>query len=254
MTHRTYQTFQALILAVMGLFLIFKLSDGNILFYIKRRYLLLILLAGLGFIILSQVLLRSRPAIDREMAPIESPEKPVDHENQKYSGWNLWWVILPLLFGILIPARPLGSSAVANRGINSTAPLTSGGALTDTSLSIPPDERDILDWIRVFNQVKPTEKLAGQTVDVTGFIYHDIRLKDGDFMVGRFALTCCVADALAVGMVVSAWPGASQLPDNGWVRVQGTIIPYSLDHQVIPGIKAQNVDSIPEPQQPYLFP
>jgi putative membrane protein len=91
-------------------------------------------------------------------------------------------------------------------------------------------------------------------VDVTGFIYHDIRLKEGEFMVGRFALTCCVADALAVGLVVTTWPGASQLPDNGWVRVQGTIIPYALDNQVIPGIKAQNVESIPEPQQPYLFP
>jgi putative membrane protein len=131
MTRRAYQTFQALILAVMGLFLIFKLWDGTILYYINRRYLLVILLAGLGFIILSQVLLRSRPANEAEIAPLESVEEPAEHENQKNSGWNLWWVILPLLFGLLIPARPLGSSAVNNRGINSTAPLTSGGVSTD---------------------------------------------------------------------------------------------------------------------------
>jgi putative membrane protein len=87
---------------------------------------------------------------------------------------------------------------------------------------------------------------------VIGFVYHDPRLSEGQFMVGRFTITCCVADALAVGMVV-AWPEAKDLPDNHWVRVQGAVQTVLLDGQTLPLIDAETVEIIPEPQQPYLF-
>ena len=73
------------------------------------------------------------------------------------------------------------------------------------------------------------------------------------FLVSRFAVTCCVADALAIGMIVS-WPQAVSFSGNTWVRVCGRLETASIANQTLSGIKAQFVDPIPEPDQPYLFP
>ena len=225
--------------------------------YLYQRFVILVLLAGLGLVALSQVVLREKTAAAHDHDEHEEPDAgncgSAVHEERQASGWNLWWLAFPLLLGILLPARPLGSSMIANRGINVDAPLTMRGGDSLVALELPSAERSVLDWIRAFNYAGDPYAFAGQPADVTGFVYHDLRLPEGQFMVGRFAVTCCVADALAVGMVV-AWPGAGDLPDNDWVRVRGRVQVTHLDGQALPMIEAESVESVPEPQQPYLFP
>ncbi len=96
-------------------------------------------------------------------------------------------------------------------------------------------------------------RLVGDPVDVIGFFYRDPRLADGQFLVGRFTLTCCVADAFAIGMIVDSPPG-SVYPENTWVRVTGTLDLAQIDNQVAPMIRAGLVQPVGEPAQPYLFP
>jgi uncharacterized repeat protein (TIGR03943 family) len=164
----------------------------------------------------------------------------------------LWLVAVPLLVGLLVPEKPLGANVLETRGVN----LTSGLIVqrgTAKSLEIPSTQRTVLDWIRIANEESSHASLEGQPADVTGFVYHDPRLGSSQFMVSRFSIACCVADAFALGMVVD-WPDAAALPDNQWVRVRGRVHLLDLEGKKLPAIAAQEVQLIPEPVQPYLFP
>jgi uncharacterized repeat protein (TIGR03943 family) len=161
-------------------------------------------------------------------------------------------VALPVLLGVLIPAKPLGSSAIANRGVNITAPLTAGAA-QPAKLDLAPTDRNILDWIRAFNYASDPKSFAGQPADVIGFVYHDSRLAGEQFLAGRFTVNCCVADAMAIGVIVQ-WPDSKGLADNGWVRVRGSVQASEIDGRPIPLIIAESVEPVPPPEQPYLYP
>ena len=244
MNLRAYRTFQALILGTLGLFLLFKISDGRILLYINQRFVILVLLAGLALVILSQVVLRERPPLDADENNQES-QSPRDHDARP--AWGLWLLALPLLMGLFIPQRALGAAAIQNRGVNLGAGFESGDR---DPLRIPEQQRSVLDWVRLAGA---NAAIQGQQADVTGFVYHDPRLGDGAFLVGRFTIACCVADAVAYGMVVQ-WPEARSLPDNRWVRVRGPVSLVEVDGRAVPQIEAVQVEGISEPEQPYLFP
>lgn len=257
MNLRTYRTFEALILAGLGIFFFARIGDGRILLYINQRFVILTLLAALGFLFIAQVIMRARPPAESSEADPAHAEhtetSQAQHNHAQRSGLALYLVALPLLVGLLIPARPLGSAAAAVRGMNTRSPLTASKRAEAASASLPSDQRSVLDWIRAFQYAASPVEYDGQAADVVGFVFRDIRLKDGQFMVARFSLTCCVADAVALGMLVE-WPDASKVPDNTWVRVRGKVYVSQLEGQTVPMIRAESVEAIPQPEQPYLFP
>jgi putative membrane protein len=88
---------------------------------------------------------------------------------------------------------------------------------------------------------------------VIGFVYRDPRFAENQFMVARFTITCCVADALAIGLVTEA-DDAADLPDDSWVRVEGTFAEGTLDGDAMPVLVAETVTPIEPPEHPYLYP
>ncbi|MBI4926478.1 MAG: TIGR03943 family protein [Anaerolineae bacterium] len=254
MSTRTYRTFQALIFGALGIFLLARILEGKILLYINQRFVFLVLAGALGFMLIAQVLLASRPGVEaHDHEHDHDHNHDHDHDHGKRSGAGLWLVALPLLIGLLVPARPLSTAAVDVRGMNADAPLSVRNGEGSAVLDIPSTQWSVLDWIRAFNYSEDLSAFEGKEVDVTGFVYHDIRLMEQQFMVGRFSLTCCVADATALGMVVN-WPEASNLADNGWVRVRGVVRAAQLEGKWVPHVDAETVEIVPEPEQPYLFP
>lgn len=250
MTLGAYRAFQALILAGLGFFLIGKVWNGTILLYINRRFVMLVVLAGIILLLLSQVVLRTKQAM-----PESGGRRPGEEHAHwiNRSAWALWLVSLPLLVGLLIPARPLGAAALANRGIQTEAPLLVRRGDPAAVLGLPAGQRTILDWLLAFSTSSDLTEFAGEPVDVIGFVHHDPRLSENRFWVGRFTITCCAADATAVGMTV-AWPGAASLAELTWVRIQGEIGIEEQGGQPQAVIQARQVEVIPEPEQPYLFP
>lgn len=240
MSQRVYRTFQALVLASLGLYLFSNVVNGRVWLYINQRFVILVLLAAFGLLALAQVMLRERPAAD----------SPAADQPARATAWGLWLLALPVLAGLLVPARPLGASALANRGINTGAGLAAQAGSIQDILAVPSIQRSALDWARIFQDGSPP---VGEMADVVGFVFHDGRLPQDYFVVGRFSITCCVADAVGLGMVVE-WPDAASLPDNRWVRVRGPVYTYRLDGRSLPLIEALQVETVPEPVQPYLFP
>jgi putative membrane protein len=91
---------------------------------------------------------------------------------------------------------------------------------------------------------------------VTGFVYFDERLPVGQFFVSRIILSCCAADGFAVAMLVDWTPSAVSLEQDMWVHVTGPVDTAYLadDPEAIPLIKAERVEIIPAPDEPYLYP
>ncbi len=57
---------------------------------------------------------------------------------------------------------------------------------------------------------------------MTGSVFKDPELlKDDEFIPGRLAMTCCVAD-LAVTGLICHYDQASELEQDSWVTVEGT--------------------------------
>jgi len=68
-----------------------------------------------------------------------------------------------------------------------------------------------------------------------------------EFVLTRFMISCCVADALSVQVrIVGAPPG--KFEEDRWVRVVGTI--YPLGQETV--VDAARVEGVERPDEPYL--
>ncbi|MFZ5881442.1 MAG: TIGR03943 family putative permease subunit [Chloroflexota bacterium] len=251
MSHRMYRSYQALILMGLGLFLGLKLVNGTLTWYINQRFIPLTLLAIVLFFILAGSLTQRRNGDDQRGHDHEHDHEHHTHEHNHASGGNLVFLLIPLAIGLLIPARPLDSTALSTRGFTTSSALVSSGgaAIFETDA----EQRTILDWIKVFNYESNLEPYLGQKAAVIGFVYHDEKLAEGQFYVSRFVVSCCAADGFALAMLVE-WPEAASLEQDAWVLVRGPVTSAQTETHTIPVIQAETVEIVPVPDQPYLYP
>ncbi len=250
MFSKIYRILQGLILLGLGWLLFQKFLTGKLYYYINERFFTLVTLGAIGFLILGFVVL-----IYRKDHPHHHDHEHghQHHHDEGGSRWALVIIAIPLLLGFLIPSKPLDANVIQSRGIANDALFTSSSRSEGLELSAPADQRNILDWVRAFNYSEDPNEFAGQTADVIGFVYHDPRLPDHQFLVGRLTVTCCVADAFAIGMVVD-WPQAAEMADNAWVHVRGEVQTVQVEGRTLPLIIADSIKDTDSPAQPYLFP
>jgi putative membrane protein len=252
MTMRLYRYLQGFMMILTSIFLLQKIISGNLNWYINQRFMPLTVLSVIVLLIIGVIVFRAAHNMhDDEHHDHAHDEHHHDHDH-KVSAWGLIMAMLPLVVGVLIPAQPLASNAISGKGLSSAPPIAAGGSST-IRFDQAADDRNILDWIRLFNSSNSAETYLGQNANVIGFVYHDPRLKAGQFLISRFAVVCCTADAFAIGMVVD-WPKSASLPDDQWIKVKGPVQSTQLADQKIPLIQATSVEPVQVPDQPYLFP
>ena len=252
MNTRIYHWLRTGILLGLGVYLLLKIFSGTLYYYINQRFLWLVALGAVAFLILALVSWRHPLAHEHSHAEHHAEDHNPGSATRA-NRWNLFILAIPLLLGFLVPSKPLDSSALASRGLTTNALLGAGGQKSGVQLDAPSDQRTILDWIRAFNFASDPSVYAGEQADLIGFVYHDDRLASDQFLVGRFAVSCCVADAFAIGLIVES-SDAANWASNKWVHVVGEIQVGSLDGQPFPLILASSIKEVPVPPQPYLFP
>jgi len=245
MPKRLYRSFQALLLLGMSIFLGSKAASGQLTFYINQRFIPLTIFGIVFLALLAQTIFTE---IKRSR---EHDHEHDDHDHAPVAS-NLWFMFVPLLIGVLIPSRPLDSSALSTKGFNTNAPLVSADSSAQL-FETDSEERNILDWLKLFNYDRDVSQFYGQQASVIGFVYFDEALGENQFLVSRFVISCCSADAYALGMAVN-WDEAAALEQDSWVLVKGTVNSVTLDGVVVPLIEAESVQAVPAPEQPYLFP
>jgi putative membrane protein len=183
-------------------------------------------------------------------------------------GWSLWQMCrstaqgtahlpiqlssvlilaIPLILGVAVPSQPLTASAITG-GVS----LSALGGSTVQSYVKPPLERNILEWLREFSNAPNPAAFDGMEVDVVGFIYREPTMKADQFMVARFTMSCCVADAFAIGMPITS-ENAANLADGTWIHVRGTLKSGTFNGSAVPVIVPTSIEPIDTPDQPYLY-
>lgn len=233
---------RAILLTGLGLVLYSKLHSGAIAFYVSRRFIWLIWGASLTLQLLG--------IIQWIRLLVMDPAKVESFDTHGLPVWSYAAILVPILLGTFIPHQPLGAGTVKNRGLTSVVSVSKKTSV----LALPrPAERDIVDWMRSFDSNPDPEVFDGQPVDVTGFVYHNPRLPVDQFMIARFLITCCVADASAVGLPVR-YKEACKLKQDTWVRVKGVSLSGEVMGESMPIILAGEVKVVHQPEDPYLNP
>jgi putative membrane protein len=155
-------------------------------------------------------------------------------------------MVVPVLLLTILPPATLGSfsagkrSAVAGTGFSGSEGDIATGDLTLVDVAVaqttPEGERALA-------------KRAGESVTFVGFVTrYDGTLAD-EFLLTRYVVSCCVADAtVAQVRVVNVTPGAFE--DNEWVEVTGTI--YPIGREVIVNAGPDGIVKVERPERPYL--
>lgn len=246
----------------LGWFLASRLLYGTLNFYIHPRFNGLTLVTAVLLILLAiaywwQKMGRHefadmRGHDDHDHDHDHTHEHDHDHEHSHDVPWTgLFILAIPILLGLLVKPQPLGANALDNRELNFSLTAAQSSGLRDSTIETG-GTRNILDWLYAFQRQQEPAFFNGEEVDVIGFVYRDERFGDNMFMVSRFTISCCVADANPIGLIVE-WPDAPALVDNSWVQVNGTLLAQSFDNRTIPIVQATNVTITEAPAQPYLY-
>ncbi len=241
---RSTETWQAwakvIILLGLGIYFAVNMLSGNLTNYVNVRFAWLSYIAvGIFFLLGGAVLY----GLIRQ----KSAQTVTVGHTLNVSWWVLAIVALPLLVGVLIPSQPLGASAVQGN-----ISLSATGFNTATAFNRAPLDRNVLDWLRVFNQDVPSS-FDDLPADVTGFVYREPGFEADHFMVARFTLSCCVADASAIGLPVYL-ANSDSIVEGEWVRVNGTFRVGDFRGVSTPILMADTVDVVEQPEHPYLYP
>lgn len=164
----------------------------------------------------------------------------------------MFLIVLPIILGFLIPPKPLGAAAMVNRNINIESLTSAAAPEGNAILSKPKIERNVLDWTVDFRATKDPQAFDGDEARVTGFVYRDDRFDEAEFMVTRFVLSCCAADAAPIGLMVR-WPKGVTLADDEWVEVKGHFEAGQFAGETMPILIADSVAPTDVPERPYLY-
>lgn len=219
--------------AVLMALLIARLwFSGTLRYYVNDRTVWIVLLGGVLFAIVGITSLRA--------------SMRADHASR--ISWRTIVFLVPIVFGLLIPAKPLSASSgqSSSLGALQLASHVSSGASGD----------QFGVWISDLATHPDPTWWAGQHVTLVGFVAGQSGLPKRSFIVGRYLVTCCVVDATLFGFPVQIDRGS--VPAEGaWVQVSGV---FGRDYWVDPSgqhypfIHHATIGPVSIPSSPYLSP
>jgi uncharacterized repeat protein (TIGR03943 family) len=235
----------AILLALGALALRLGLTDAH-LAYIRPSMGPVLALAGAVLVALGGVVLLApgrRAAVDVSTAG-------GDHDHGGPSRVT-WLLVAPILAIAVIVPRPLGAFAANRAAATRPAPTRADfGPLPAPAAPGAPVDLPLTQFVgrAVYDQGR---SLRGAPVRLTGFVAPDRR--GGGFLLTRFVITCCAADARPVRVAVRGLAPPWPAPDT-WVEVTGTWRPEprAAEDDRPPVLDVATLTPIPAPANPYL--
>jgi len=106
---------------------------------------------------------------------------------------------------------------------------------------------DTLDII-----VNNIDAFVGKEIELIGFVFKEPDLKADQFVVARFAISCCIADSTVFGIIASADMSHPVATDE-WIRTTGVISKTTVDDWELPMIQVTEIERIDQPEDPYVY-
>ncbi len=96
------------------------------------------------------------------------------------------------------------------------------------------------------------QDFAGKELETLGFVYKEPGFASNQFVVARFSVTCCTADASVFGVLVES-EGASKWAKDSWVQVRGKLELRKVDGFDMLVLKAARIQPVQAPKDPYVY-
>ena len=195
------------------------------------------------------------PRVTRTRASSASSEGHVTLLPRNFSSVVLLSIAI---FGLIYTPKAFASQTATQRGIADTLTLTRAQPQRFVRAASPED-RSIIDWIRLINVYPEPDAYTDEAVEVEGFVLYPEGWPSGYLMVSRFVLTCCAADAYPVGLPlkVAADDAAATTdepyPVDTWLSVTGKIMTETLNGQRQIAIAPTEIRAIETPKNPYEY-
>jgi putative membrane protein len=158
-------------------------------------------------------------------------------------------VLLPLLLGLLVSPKALGSSALG--GESASALVLAFAREPSSARGVTSSEpiQDVSDLIVYLRRVG--EAGVGQQVHAIGLVARSGDLQSNEFVLLRYSIAHCVADARPIGLLIVAPQGAAWSTDQ-WVEIDGSLDSRERAGDRLVSIIADRIVPTEEPNNPYL--
>lgn len=169
----------------------------------------------------------------------------------KFDAWAKAAILMmPVFFLLTIYGRSLGTDAFSKRALNTGQSVIQRDA---NQLKLP-SRTSTGQATSLLNLLADAEKFDGKRVTAEGMVYRSVKSGDNTFMLFRFAVVCCAADAMPLSVTVKHTANEALIND-AWVRVDGIFTIETSNGKQVPSIAADIVQPIPPPppEKRYLF-
>lgn len=232
MSKRWIKAFEALLLLLWGAAIAHYYLSDKLQFYIYPAYNGLVLGSGIFILAIGGLHFIS-------FAEESGSCKP---------SWQSVFFLFPLLLALTISPSPLSAETALSRGASAELTVTQS---RPALFGLKPEERSISDWVQLFNYDPEPSHYEGQKVSVEGLVVYDEQSMDGYFLIARFILSCCTADARPITLPVVLTAGAT--PPEGWIRLNGSIGEGTVDGERSITILMESFEPISDPENPYAY-
>lgn len=242
----------ALAIAAWGFLLLKYWITGKLNILIHPNYFGLTIFGGVGLLVLGGF--RAWELLQNSgKNPELATQQSLQHITLFPKGWSTTLLLIAALMGLFITPRTFGSQTALQRGLTESLPVTRVQP-QEFRTAAKPEERGLIEWVRLLNVNPEPDTYTGQKVDVTGFVIYPPSLPKNYIWISRFVITCCAADAYPVGLPVQLPDhNRAPYPQDSWLQVEGEMTTQVLNEERRLTIKALRLTPIPEPRNPYEY-
>ncbi|MEA5570877.1 TIGR03943 family putative permease subunit [Calothrix sp. UHCC 0171] len=235
-----------LAIAAWGILLLKYWATGKLNLLIHPDYFWLVILAGIGLLLVAGF--KTKELSKRQRIIEDSPS--AQHMTIFPPGWSSSLLIFTALLGFLITPQVFASQSAMNLSVTELLGPTRSQPQSFRA-SIRPEDRTLVDWVRTINVYPEPDKHAGQKVKVQGFVLYPKEMGEKYFMLSRFVITCCAADAYPIGLPVKLNENRDKYQPDKWFEVEGKMITDTIAGKRHLTIEATSLKEIPQPKNPY---
>jgi uncharacterized repeat protein (TIGR03943 family) len=252
--HRYQPWLEPIALLAWGFLMLKYWITGKLNILIHPNYFALTIVGGIGLLAMGG--LKARQVWQTQYQGKSSPSAnstQVQHVNFFPPNLSTGLVLGAAILGLLITPQTFGSQTALQRGLTESLPNTRIQPQSFRTAA-KPEERSLIEWIRLLNVNPEPDSYTGQKVKVTGFVIHPPSLPDNYLWLSRFVITCCAADAYPVGLpVLLSEENREAYPQDDWLEIEGEMITQTLENERRLTIQAIKLTPIPEPRNPYDY-
>ncbi|MGH1394140.1 MAG: TIGR03943 family putative permease subunit [Trichormus sp.] len=223
--------------------------NGKLNLLIHPNFFGLVVAGGIALIALGLLKaqeLWTRRRRQRDVAP--NPQ----HINFFAPGWGSSLLLFTAILGLIITPQVFASDKALQRGVTD---LLSTARVQPQAfrVTIRPEERSLVDWVRTLSVYPEPDSYTGQKVKVQGFVIHPPDMGKEYIFIARFVLTCCAADAYPIGLPVKLSKGQERYSPDTWLEIEGQMVTETINDKRQLTIAANSLKKIPQPENPYSY-